>query len=191
MTDSIVEMLHISKAFPGVLALDKVDFSCIPGEVHAVVGENGAGKSTLMKVLAGVYRQDEGQVLLRGQKIALSSPKEAQKLGISIIYQEFNLIPELTVAENIFLGREPQKKMGFIDSPLLYQRSEELLHDLGVNIDLQARVADLGVAQRQMVEIAKALSLNADILMMDEPSAVVSGPIELTRSSKSPIGPRS
>ena len=175
MTDNIVEMLHISKAFPGVLALDRVDFSCIPGEVHAVVGENGAGKSTLMKVLAGVYRQDEGQVLLRGQEIALSSPKEAQKLGISIIYQEFNLIPELTVAENIFLGREPQKKMGFIDSPLLYQRSEELLHDLAVDIDLQARAADLGVAQRQMVEIAKALSLNADILMMDEPSAVVSG----------------
>ncbi len=175
MVDSVVEMQEISKAFPGVLALDKVDFDCVPGEVHAVVGENGAGKSTLMKVLAGVYRQDNGQILLRGKQISFSSPKEAQRHGISIIYQEFNLIPELTVAENIFLGREPQKRMGFIDSPLLYRRSEELLHDLGVDIDLQARVVDLGVAQQQMVEIAKALSLNADIIMMDEPSAVVSG----------------
>ena len=175
MAESIVEMRKISKAFPGVLALDQVDFSCTPGEVHAVVGENGAGKSTLMKVLAGVYRPDGGNIFLRGEKIALSSPKDAQRHGISIIYQEFNLIPDLTVAQNIFLGREPQKRMGFINSPLLYQRSKELLHDLGVDIDLQARVVDLGVAQQQMVEIAKALSLNADIIMMDEPSAVVSG----------------
>jgi ribose transport system ATP-binding protein len=175
MADSIVEMRKISKAFPGVLALDEVDFNCTPGEVHAIVGENGAGKSTLMKVLAGVYRPDGGNVLLRGKEISLSSPKEAQTLGISIIYQEFNLIPELTVAENIFLGREPRRRLGFIDSSILRRRSRELLSDLGVEIDLQARVADLGVAQQQMIEIAKALSLNADIIMMDEPSAVVSG----------------
>ncbi|NIO06282.1 MAG: ATP-binding cassette domain-containing protein [Proteobacteria bacterium] len=175
MDENMVEMQKISKAFPGVLALDQVDFSCLPGEVHAVVGENGAGKSTLMKILAGVYRPDEGKILLRGKETSFSSPKEAQSHGISIIYQEVNLIPELTVAENIFLGREPQKKLSFIDSPVLYQRSKELLGDLGVDIDLQARVADLGVAQQQMIEIAKALSLSADIIMMDEPSAVVSG----------------
>jgi ribose transport system ATP-binding protein len=175
MKGNIVEMQNISKAFPGVLALDKVDFSCIPGEVHAVVGENGAGKSTLMKVLAGVYRQDGGNILLKGKEIAFSSPGEAQRQGVSIIYQEFNLIPELTVAENIFLGREPKKRSGFINSPLLYQRSKELLANLGIDIDLSVRVGELGVAQRQMVEIAKALSLNADILIMDEPSAVVSG----------------
>jgi len=128
-----------------------------------------------MKVLAGVYRQDGGNILLKGKEISFSSPGEAQRHGVSIIYQEFNLLPELTVAENIFLGREPKKRLGFINSPLLYQHSKELLANLGMDIELLMRVGELGVAQRQMVEIAKALSLNADILIMDEPSAVVSG----------------
>ncbi|MEJ2171029.1 MAG: sugar ABC transporter ATP-binding protein [Desulfobacterales bacterium] len=119
MAENIVEMQKVSKAFPGVLALDKVDFSCLPGEVHAVVGENGAGKSTLMKILAGVYRPDGGNILVKGEKILFSSPKHAQNCGISIIYQEFNLIPELTVAENIFLGREPTKRGRLIDSVAL------------------------------------------------------------------------
>ena len=175
MGENIVEMRTISKAFPGVLALDKVDFSCNTGEVHAVVGENGAGKSTLMKVLAGAYRPDGGKIMLKGKEISFSSPREAQRHGISIIYQEFNLIPDLTVAENIFLGREPQKQMGFIDKKMLYDRAKELLENLGVHIDLDLRVSELGVAQQQMVEIAKSLSLNADIIIMDEPSAVVSG----------------
>jgi ribose transport system ATP-binding protein len=175
MSDAIVEMEQITKVFPGVLALDKVDFSCTEGEVHAVVGENGAGKSTLMKILAGAYRPDGGRIILRGKEIVFHSPREAQRHGISIIYQEFNLIPELTVAENIFLGREPQKRMGFIDNPKLNDRATALLDDLGVHIDLGVKVTELGVAQQQMVEIAKALSLNADIIMMDEPSAVVSG----------------
>ena len=105
MVENIVGMQKVSKTFPGVLALDKVDFNCSPGEVHAVVGENGAGKSTLMKILAGVFRPDGGKLLLKGENISFSSPKHAQNCGISIIYQEFNLIPELTVAENIFLGR--------------------------------------------------------------------------------------
>ena len=175
MVENVVEMQKVSKAFPGVLALDKVDFSCLPGEVHAVVGENGAGKSTLMKILAGVYRPDGGDILLKGEKIFFSSPKHAQNCGISIIYQEFNLIPELTVAENIFLGREPTKCGRLIDSATLKRRSRELLADLNANIDIQSKVKDLGVAHQQMVEIAKALSLNADIIMMDEPSAVVSG----------------
>lgn len=175
MSANIVEMQNVSKAFPGVLALDKVDFSCLTGEVHAVVGENGAGKSTLMKILAGVYRPDGGNILLKGEKILFSSPKHAQKCGISIIYQEFNLLPDLTVAENIFLGREPTKRGNLIDSARLKQRARELLSDLQAEIDIQAKVRDLGVAHQQMVEIAKALSLNADIIMMDEPSAVVSG----------------
>jgi len=175
MVENIVEMRNVSKAFPGVLALDKVDFCCIPGEVHAVVGENGAGKSTLMKILAGVYRPDGGKILLKGKEISFSSPKHAQNCGISIIYQEFNLLPELTVAENIFLGREPTKPGRLIDTHALKQRSKELLADLEADIDIQSKVKDLGVARQQMVEIAKALSLNADIIMMDEPSAVVSG----------------
>ena len=175
MGENIVEMQKVSKAFPGVLALDKVDFSCLPGEVHAVVGENGAGKSTLMKILAGVYRPDGGNVLLKGKKILFSSPKHAQNCGVSIIYQEFNLIPELTVAENIFLGREPKKRGRLIDSVTLKRRSRELLADLQADIDIQSKAKDLGVAHQQMVEIAKALSLKADIIMMDEPSAVVSG----------------
>jgi ribose transport system ATP-binding protein len=175
MIENIVEMQKVSKAFPGVLALDKVDFSCLPGEVHAVVGENGAGKSTLMKILAGVYRPDGGKISLKGEDISFSSPKHAQNCGISIIYQEFNLIPELTVAENIFLGREPTKRGRLIDTPVLKQRSKELLANLEADIDIQSRVKDLGVAHQQMVEIAKALSLKADIIMMDEPSAVVSG----------------
>jgi len=175
MVENIVEMQKVSKAFPGVLALDQVDFSCLPGEVHAVVGENGAGKSTLMKTLAGVYQPEKGKIFLRGKEISFSSPKDAQNSGISIIYQEFNLIPELSVAENIFLGREPSKRWWLIDTARLNQRSTELLADLEADLDIQSKVKDLGVAQQQMVEIAKALSLNADVIVMDEPSAVVSG----------------
>jgi ribose transport system ATP-binding protein len=175
MSTNIVEMKEISKAFPGVQALDSVDFECIPGEVHAVVGENGAGKSTLMKVLAGAYHPEGGSISLRGNTVSFSSPRDAQRSGIAIIYQEFNLLPDLTVAENIFLGREPQKRMGFIDHTVLYDRAENLLRDLGMNIDIHTPVSELGVAKQQMVEIAKALSQNADVIMMDEPSAVVSG----------------
>jgi len=175
MDGNILEMQRISKKFPGVQALDEVDFSCMHGVVHALVGENGAGKTTLMKILAGAYRPDQGRIFVEGKEVALSSPKEAQKFGISIIYQEFNLIPELNVAENIFLGREPLRRKGFIDRSLLFGRAKELLDQLGANIDLYTRAKNLSVAQQQMVEVAKALSLNADIIIMDEPSAVVSG----------------
>ncbi len=176
VTANIFEMNGISKTFPGVQALDKVDFACVPGEIHALVGENGAGKSTLMKVLAGAYRLDEGEIHVKGKQVSFSSPKDAQVNGISIIYQEFNLIPELNVAENIFLGREPLKMKGFvIDNEHLYQRSKELLASLEAGINPHEKVKNLSVAQQQMVEIAKALCLNADIIVMDEPSAVVSG----------------
>lgn len=176
MNENIFEMQKISKRFPGVQALDHVNFSCKPGEVHALVGENGAGKSTLMKILAGAYQPDEGKIVLRGRETYFASPKDAQDRGISVIYQEFNLIPELKVVENIFLGREPRRAWGLmIDNTVLYERSEKLLTRLGTNIHSNSKVKNLSVAQQQMVEIAKALSLNADIIIMDEPSAVVSG----------------
>ncbi len=174
MTD-IIEMREISKSFPGVKALNKVNFTCALGEVHALVGENGAGKSTLMKILAGAYRPDEGKIFLKNKEIRLSSPKEAQRHGISIIYQEFNLLPELNVAENIFLGREPLKARGYIDNTTLYKNAEIVLSQLQTSIDCRIKVKYLSVAQQQMVEIAKALALNADVIIMDEPSAVVSG----------------
>jgi ribose transport system ATP-binding protein len=174
MNRNILEMRGITKSFPGVRALDKVDFSCISGEVHALVGENGAGKSTLMKILAGAYRQDEGEIRVKGKEMNISSPRDAQRHGISIIYQEFNLIPDLNVAQNVFLGREP-KRRGFIDTASIHQRTEALLSDLGVKIDPYAKAKNLSVAEQQMVEVAKALSVNADMIIMDEPSAVVSG----------------
>lgn len=175
MKQFLLEMKGITKIFPGVKALDNVDFSCHCAEVHALVGENGAGKSTLIKILAGAYHPDEGRIILRGKEIFLTSPKEAQNAGISTIYQEFNLIQELNVAENIFLGREPLSRIGFIDDSLLYKRSKEILASLEVNLDPHTQIKDLSVAGQQMVEIAKALSLKADIIVMDEPSAVVSG----------------
>jgi len=176
MSDIVVEMEGISKRFPGVQALDKVDFTCREGEVHALVGENGAGKSTLMKILNRAYLQDAGKIMLRGQEVFLSGPKEAQDHGISTIYQEFNLIPELNVAENIFLGREIKKWKGFvIDPSCARKRSEELLAKLEADIDPRSKISELSVAQQQMVEIGKALSLNASIIIMDEPSASVSG----------------
>ncbi|MCX6027634.1 MAG: sugar ABC transporter ATP-binding protein [Chloroflexi bacterium] len=175
MTQSLVEMRGITMRFPGVTALDGVDFESRAGEVHAVVGENGAGKSTLMKILAGVYQPDCGEIVLRGQPVRISSPHEAQLLGISIIYQELNLLPDLTVAENVFLGREPRGKFGLIDSRALELGAREVLHRLGVDIDPRQRLGRLSVAQQQMVEIAKALSLNAQIVIMDEPSAALGG----------------
>ena len=175
MIGKIFRMQKISKRFPGVQALDKVDFDCEYGEVHGLVGENGAGKSTLMKILAGAYRQDEGKIILKGNEISFSGPREAQELGISTIYQEFNLVPELTVAENIFLGRETVKGRIFIDTPLLYEQAKKLLVQLRTDIGPRTKVKHLSVAEQQMVEIAKALSLNAGIIIMDEPSAVISG----------------
>lgn len=168
-------MKKVIKIFPGVRALDEVDFDCQKGEVHALVGANGAGKSTLIKILSGALRPDGGEIILRGEKVTVRSPFEAQKMGISTIYQEFNLLPELNVAENIFLGREPRASRFFLDERTIYQRSREMLQSLGIDLDLKAKVGSLSVAQQQMVEIAKALSLNADIIIMDEPSAVVSG----------------
>ena len=169
----IVELKNISKAFGGVQALSDVSFSCKSGEVHTLVGQNGAGKSTLMKILAGVYPPDKGHIYLEGKEVSFSSPYDAKSMGISIIYQEFNLIPYLSVAANVFLGREPRHRFGILKSKELNEKATEVLHRLGVDIDPRLKISDLSIAQQQMVEIAKALSLQAKVVIMDEPSATL------------------
>jgi ribose transport system ATP-binding protein len=164
----------VSKAYPGVQALDGVSLDIYPGEVHALVGENGAGKSTLVKILAGAVRADRGELLLQGRPITLASPGQAEVLGIAVIYQEFNLVPYLSVAENIMLGREPMRGPS-IDWKLLRAKAAATLAELGVELPLNVEVRRLSVAQQQMVEIAKALSTKARVIVMDEPSAALTG----------------
>jgi ribose transport system ATP-binding protein len=175
MSDSTtLVMMDVSKAFQGVQALDKVSFDCIKGEVHALVGENGAGKSTLMKILSGAYQPDSGTIELNGKEVEINDPRRAQDLGISIIYQEFNLIPYLDIAQNIFLGREPVNRIGMIDYKTMYADAEELMSQIGANFDLKRWVGGFSVAEMQMIEIVKALSLKARIVIMDEPSSALS-----------------
>ena len=165
-------MEDISKAFPGVQALDHARLEVARGEILALVGENGAGKSTLMKILTGVIQKDSGRILLRGREVDIRTPAQAQELGVSMIHQELALAPYRTVGENIFLGREPQGKLpGFIAWNTLYDRAQELLDQLNVNVGAHANVDDLSIAQQQMVEVAKALSYNADLIIMDEPTS--------------------
>ena len=154
----ILEMLGIRKAFPGVVALDGVDFSLQAGDVHMLLGENGAGKSTLMKILSGAYGKDAGEIRINGQPVAINSPGDALALGIRVIYQELNLVPQLSVAENIFLGTAPTRWGGVVDWWSLYDNTSRLLADLGMTLDPRSSVSRLGLAQRQMVEIAKALN---------------------------------
>jgi len=174
VADLLLEMRGITKQFPGVLALDDVSLDLREGEVHCLLGENGAGKSTLMKILAGAQPADAGDILIGGRPAAVTSPARARELGVSMIYQEFNLSPFLSVAENIFLGREPRiGKTPFIDGARLRRDAEEVLRHMGVTLDVRLPVNRLSVAQMQMVEIAKAVSVNARILVMDEPSATL------------------
>jgi ribose transport system ATP-binding protein len=180
MSEYVVEMRGISKSFGGVRALRDVTFRSRGGQVHTVVGQNGAGKSTLMNVLSGVYAPDSGEILLDGQRVRLASPHEAQRAGISIIHQELNLLPDLSVAANVFMGRESRHRFGLLDFREQSRRAQEVLARLGMNIDPAERVGNLSVAQQQMVEIAKALSLNARVVIMDEPSATL-GAAELER----------
>lgn len=167
-------MRGIRKEYPGVCALDGVDFEVAFGEVHALLGVNGAGKSTLMSILSGATRMDGGAISINGKRLDITSPHKAMELGISVIYQEFNLVPHLTVAENIFLGREPRRRMGFVDYHKMYTGAVSLLERLGAPFSPRERVADLGVAQQQLVEIAKALFKEARIIAMDEPTATLS-----------------
>lgn len=174
MSETFLQMKHITKRFPGVLALNDVQFSLRRGEVHALLGENGAGKSTLMKILSGVYQPDEGEIIFEDKPVSFSDPLSAQNVGITIIHQEFNLFPELTVEENIFIGREFCKKNRWrLDEKQQRQATIEILQKLNLAIKSDTLVADLTVAQQQMVEIAKAISVNARILIMDEPTAAL------------------
>jgi ribose transport system ATP-binding protein len=171
----LLEMRGITKAFPGVQALSDVSFSLYAGEIHALVGENGAGKSTLMNILTGAVPKDAGTILLRGQPVEITDPRRAIELGIAIIHQELTLIPHLTVAQNIYLGREPRGRLpGTVDWAVLNRQAEELLARLGLDLRPTTLVAELSIAQRQMVEVAKALSLHAGIIAMDEPTSALS-----------------
>ncbi|MFJ8024490.1 sugar ABC transporter ATP-binding protein [Streptomyces sp. NPDC096311] len=170
--DELLRIEGIRKTFPGVVALDSVDFDLRRGEVHVLLGENGAGKSTLIKMLSGAYQPDSGRVLVDGEEVRIHGAQDSERLGIATIYQEFNLVPDLTVAENIFLGRQP-RRYGLIDRKTMEAEAAELLERVGVSVSPRARVRELGIARLQMVEIAKALSLNARVLIMDEPTAVL------------------
>jgi ribose transport system ATP-binding protein len=170
----ILKMERITKTFPGVKALDSVDFDVCQGEIHALAGENGAGKSTLMKVLSGEYLADSGKIYFNGEYTTISSPQHARDIGVSIINQELSLIPYLTVAQNIFLGREPQKKVSkFIDWKRLNRDAKKQLERLKLDFLPETLVTDLSIAQQQMVEVAKALSLEAHIIIMDEPTSAL------------------
>lgn len=174
VSKTILTMQGIKKSFSGVYALNGVDFSLDLGEVHALLGENGAGKSTLIKILGGVYHPDEGSIIIGGNKVSISNIKDAQNYGIGIIHQEIVLVPYLSVAQNIFLGREIIKKNRVVDFNEMDKRSAEMLNALGVSIDATTLVCDLTIAQQQMVEIIKAISFNAKIIVMDEPTSSLS-----------------
>jgi len=186
----VLEMRGIRKEFPGVVALDGVDLTLEAGRIHMLLGENGAGKSTLMKILSGAYRKDAGEIRVNGRIVDIRNPRDALALGIRVIYQELNLVPQLSVAENIFLGAAPVRWGGVVDRPSLLNRASALLNDLGMALDPRAIVSRLGLAQRQLVEIAKALSTSAEapvdksghatatadkasatVLVMDEPTS--------------------
>jgi ribose transport system ATP-binding protein len=171
-TTQLLSLTGVSKEFPGVKALDNVSFDLNKGEVHAIVGENGAGKSTLMKILSGIYKKDAGNINYQGNKVNVSSPIEAQRLGISIIHQELNLMPDLTVAQNIFIGREERRRgRVFLNNSKLNSSARELLAELELSLDPSDRVGDLTIAKQQMVEIAKAVSYRGEVIIMDEPTS--------------------
>ncbi|TAK29627.1 MAG: sugar ABC transporter ATP-binding protein [Chloroflexota bacterium] len=168
-----LEAKGITKSFPGVKALDSVDFELLSGEIHALVGENGAGKSTLIKILTGFYQKDGGEILIDGAKREIASPKAAATAGIRAVYQEANLVPELSVAENIFLGRPPLRRGGIVHWDQMHRDARTLLDQIGLNLNPRTLVKNLGVAEKQLLEIAKAVSANAKILIMDEPTAAL------------------
>ena len=173
MTAPVLSATGLSKSFFGVRVLDDVSLEVRPGEVHGLVGENGAGKSTLMKILAGVYQPDDGEIRLAGEHVTFAHPLHAMRAGVATVFQEFNLLPERTVAQNVFLGREPRRR-GVVDTREMSRRTREILEGLGVeSVRPRDRVGSLSVAQQQIVEIAKALSFDAKVISMDEPTAAL------------------
>src|SRR5918997_3091727 len=167
----ILEVRRGTKRFPGVLALDDVSFQLMPGEVHALVGENGAGKSTLIKVLTGLYSPDDGQIIYRGEEVQFQNPGDSQAAGISTIYQEVNLIPLLSVAQNVFLGREPKNRFGLIDVPRMNREAREILGRYGIEAGATAPLNSLSLGLQQMVAITRAISIEARVVIMDEPTS--------------------
>src|SRR5262245_1977188 len=169
----VLELRGITKVFPGTVANDHVDLDLRRGEVHALLGENGAGKTTLMNVLYGLYSPDEGEVRIKGQPVTFHSPKDAIEAGIGMVHQHFMLIPVMTVAENVIPANQPTRNRVFVDYGAAEQRARELAHTFGFAIDPDARIEDISVGQEQRVEILKALYRRADILILDEPTAVL------------------
>ncbi|MFZ5967559.1 MAG: sugar ABC transporter ATP-binding protein [Bacillota bacterium] len=170
----ILEMQQISKSFPGVKALDNIQLKVRKGTIHALMGENGAGKSTMMKIIFGIYTPDSGKLIFKGEELKLKGPVDALNSGISMIHQELSPIPYMTVAENIFLGKEPTiGNTGWIDKKKMYDETKKLLDGLGININPKAKMKDLSIANLQMVEIATAVSYNADLIIMDEPTSAI------------------
>ena len=173
VSEYILEMIDVSKSFPGVQALKNVSFRLRPGTVHALMGENGAGKSTLMKCLIGLYQMNSGKILLRGKEVTIKDPSEAAKNGIAMIHQELSTVNERSVAENLYLGRQPTRGKIFVNHKAMYKQAANLLKELGIPIDPYEKMGNLTVAKMQMVEIAKAISYNSDVVIMDEPTSAL------------------
>ena len=170
-TAPLLEMRGISKSFPGVKALDKVNLEVRAGEVLALLGENGAGKSTLLKILSGAYQKDEGEIFLDGQKVEILTPNDAYDAGIRIIYQELNYIPDLSVAENLFLGKLYYTPLGMVDWKKMYTEAERVLALVGLKVDVRRPIGELSVMEKQLIEVAKAISQDMRVLVMDEPTS--------------------
>ena len=174
MDQPLVEMKHINKSFNGVPALRDISFDVMPGEVHVLLGENGAGKSTLMKILSGAYTPDSGEIVINGMPFHSLTPQMAQASGISIIYQELSVINELSIEENIFLGRIPMKKVmgiSMVDSESMHQRTRELMERINLNADPTTLAGRLSISEKQMIEIVKSVAFNAQVIVMDEPTS--------------------
>lgn len=171
---SYLKIQNICKSFHGVSALKNISFEIEPGEIHVIVGENGAGKSTLMKIISGIYQPDSGEIILKGSSVHINNPIDAISKGIAMIHQELMPVPYLTVAENVFLGREPRTRLGILDKQKIVQKTQELLDDMNINIDPKMEMRALSVAQTQLIEIAKAVSFNSELLIMDEPTSAIS-----------------
>ena len=181
---TVLELRGITKSFPGVLANDNIDLTLEQGEIHALLGENGAGKSTLMNILYGLYKPDEGDILIRGKKAAIHTPNDAIALGIGMVHQHFMLVPVMTVTENVMLGNEPRRGGLFLDKSTVAERIREISTQYGLEVDPESYVQDLSVGIQQRVEIIKVLYRSADILILDEPTAVLT-PQEVEGSSRS------
>ncbi|MEZ4505294.1 MAG: ATP-binding cassette domain-containing protein [Thermomicrobiales bacterium] len=172
----VLELRGVTKRFGGATALDDVDFDLLPGEIHGLIGENGAGKSTLSKILSGVQRPDSGEMLLNGEVVRFRSPADAKAAGIGMIYQELTLMPALSVAENVFLGRQPRNRFGLVDWKRIRTESKRQLADFDIDIDVDERVKQLSLGNQQLIEIARVINSGADVIILDEPTSALSVP---------------